>query len=100
MYPICMKQSVPGPIIPENPNPTLPPEANEFCEYGWHFLKDGQKCVYFGFEEKSFQASNEICIGKGGILGSVNSPGEQAELTSLAKLDPEALGDFKLKHIY
>ena len=90
-----MKQSVPGPIIPENPNPTVPPEANEFCEYDWHFLKEGQKCLYFGFEEKSFQASNEMCFGKGGILASVNSPGEQAELTSLAKLDPEALGNFR-----
>ena len=85
-----------------------------------------QKCVYFSYEEKSFQAGSEYCVGKGAFLASINSPEgkdnfllkisstfnnfmgmyiylkwvfkndsykEQDRITSLARLDPEALGE-------
>ena len=80
--------------VPDNPNPTFPP--NELCEYGWHYDKDSEKCVYFTSDEKSWQAGQEFCRGKGGTLASINSPFEQDMFWNLGMLDPSAIGLFHL----
>lgn len=88
--PVCMKDAISGPAIPDNERPTIPPHVE--CDTDWEYLKSSQKCYYFDPSDRSWGAASDNCIGMGGQLASINSPTLQDDLFTLSWIDAFALG--------
>ena len=87
---VCEKDAILG----HDPNPTeYPPVVpNENCESEWFYMESTGNCYHIDhYMMNSFDASEANCVGKGGHLASINSPGAQAEIR-LHLNDPTSTG--------
>ena len=90
--PLCMKSAIPGPAVPDDQKPTIPPHPK--CDPDWEYLPSSGNCYHFTSSERSWAAASDHCAGMNAHLTSVNSPDLQAELFSLSWFDSTALGKF------
>ena len=89
-FPICQRPALPGPIVPDDQQPTIPP--NDFCDYGWHYIPSSGLCYLYSHDKKSWGSSQEYCKGHGAHLASVNAPDAQNDIWKFSGTDPSALG--------
>ena len=73
--PICVRDALSGPVIPDDETPTIPP--NENCDVGWHYNTEKGTCYYLHNQNQGWQAGQDYCLSVGGDMVSINSVTDQ-----------------------